>query len=255
MKAPLFWKRWMSKRNGKIDGRKDIPTVDQTTHPFYEQDLKKTYESSIQFVTHEWQKKDQGLKEDYCRAIAVAQNLTDRIIIEAIQTRSAINAVYPVNRELPVFSSWKDNALVFRTKMLKLKKEIRDKVETFLDCKGSENTEIMSAFLPAQQLFKSYPEYTRKILVIMSDMIEESPNHNFVKYLLGEKKTMNIIATEKKRKCLPCLNGVTVYVIGAGGKSTSRMIKLKEFWLKYFNACGAEVQPGNYGAGLARFAE
>ena len=179
----------------------------------------------------------------------------DRIIIEAIQTRSAINAVYPVNRELPVFSSWKDNALVFRKKMLKLKKEIRDKVKTFLDRKGSGNTEIMSAFLPAQQLFESYPEYTRKILVIMSDMIEESPSHNFAKYPPGEKKTMNIIATEKKRKCLPCLTGVTVYVTGAGGKSTSRMIKLKEFWLKYFNACGAEVQPGNYGAGLARFAE
>ena len=179
----------------------------------------------------------------------------DRIAVEAIDARSAVNATYPVNRALPAYSSWKDNLLVYRKKMLNIKKEIRDKADTLLNCKGSGSTEIMSALLPAQQLFQSYPEYSRKILVVMSDMVEDSPNYNFEKYPPGEKRTKKIISLEKKKNRLPSLTGVKIYAAGAGGKSSGHMIILKSFWMKYFSACGANLQAGNYGAGLARFAE
>jgi len=90
--APLFWRKWMAKRNGRIDGKKGIPTIDQNIYPFYEQDLKNTYEASIQILTREWQKKDRGLKEDYCKTCATANNLKERIKEKGLDYKAASDA-------------------------------------------------------------------------------------------------------------------------------------------------------------------
>lgn len=79
MKTPLFWLKWMAKHNGKIDGRKNIPTIDQEIFPFYELNLKKLFESNIQLLTREWQEKDQKLKEEYCKVFTTADNLREQI--------------------------------------------------------------------------------------------------------------------------------------------------------------------------------
>lgn len=127
---------------------------------------------------------------------------------------------------------------------------MRERLDKLLEQPPSPTTEIMGALVPAQQVFASFPNYPRKILVIMSDMIEESLRYNFHKKPPGKKDVDRIIDAEKKQNFLPDLKGVKVYVVGAGGKSSEDMPKIKVFWLAYFRACGAELNPANYGADL-----
>jgi hypothetical protein len=184
------------------------------------------------------------------------KNDGDRIVVEAIRDRSAVQATYLVNQAFPDYSPFTDNKLRHKAEFNKIREEMKKDVKALLtEQKGSKTTEIISALIPAQQIFESYPEYGRKILLIMSDMLEESPNYNFDRRPPDERKTKKIIALEKKKNRLPQLTGITVYVAGAGGRSTEQMRKVKNFWLEYFKACGARLEPHNYGAGLARFEE
>lgn len=180
-------------------------------------------------------------------------NPGDRIVIGAIQDKSAVKGVFPVNEELKTYNPWEHNKLTFMAEFLEKKKAIREQVDNLLKQPASPATEIMSALVPAQQVFASFPNYPRKILVVMSDMVEESAQYNFHKRPPGKKDVDRIIAAEKKQNRLPDLKGVKVYVVGAGGKSSEDMLKIREFWLAYFQACGADLNPANYGADLIKF--
>lgn len=190
------------------------------------------------------------------KKILVSIGPGDRIVVEAIQTRSAVKARYPVNEVIPEYSPWKDNPLVYKKKKIELIKQIEQTVNSFIkSTPGSKTTEIMSALLPAQQLFNAFPDYKRKILVIMSDMVEESPLYNFIKDPPGPKGAKWIIEREKKGGRLPDLTGVKIYVAGAGGTSSRTMVRLKRFWTAYFTECGAVISDATYGSGLPRFDE
>jgi len=180
-------------------------------------------------------------------------NPGDRIVMGAIQDKSAVKGVFAVNEGLPVMNQWVDNKLIYMAQVNEKKKVIRERLGSLLEQRASQATEIMSALVPAQQLFGSFKDYPQKILVIMSDMIEESSRYNFHRRPPGQKDTLQIIAAEKNQKRLADLSGVKVYVVGAGGKSSEDMLKVKEFWLAYFQACGADLNPANYGADLVKF--
>lgn len=177
----------------------------------------------------------------------------DRIVISAIQDRSAVKGVFTVNDELPVMNQWVDNKLKYWGLMAEKKKGIRDRLDNLLKQPASPATEIMSALVPAQQVFSSFPNFPRKILVIMSDMVEESAQYNFQKRPPDKKDVDRIIAAERKQNRLPDLKGVKVYVVGAGGKSSEDLLKIRDFWLTYFQACGADLNPADYGADLVKF--
>lgn len=177
----------------------------------------------------------------------------ERIVIGAIQDQSAVKGIFTVNEELPVYNHWKHNPLKYRALFGEKVTNIHRKLEELLRQPVSPGTEIMSALVPAQQVFASFPDYPRKILVIMSDMIEESSRYNFQKKPPEKKDIDLIIINEKKQDRLPDLKGVKVYVVGAGGKSSDDMLKIKDFWLAYFQACGADINPANYGADLVKF--
>ncbi len=179
----------------------------------------------------------------------------DRIVVEAIQSESALNATYPIDEQLPAYSSWSDNPLIYKRKIMIQKEKIKQKVKEFLKRKKSRSTGIMSAMIPAQQLFEVYPEFHKKILVIMSDMIEESRHYNFMHYPPNKRTASRIIKKEKAAGRLPDLKGVEVYVCGAGGRTTSQMLRIKNFWIAYFKACGASLNPDHYGPALPRFDE
>lgn len=180
-------------------------------------------------------------------------NGSDRIVIEAIRDKSALRATYGIREVFPVFSPFTENRLKYLKTFQELRARVKTKSQALLGLKGIKTTEIMSALMPAQQIFDAYPEYSRKILLILSDMLEESPNYNFAKRPPQANDINRIIANEKKNGRLPRLAGVKVYIAGAAGPSTGHMQKVKAFWLSYFKACGAQLADCNYGAGLARF--
>jgi hypothetical protein len=179
----------------------------------------------------------------------------ERIAAGVIQDR-ALSQRYAVNDKLPVFSSFTDNRLIFQKKLDLQKKKIRDDVETMLRNGNSGKSEIMNALFSAEQFFNSYKENNRKILVILSDMVEYSEGFNFIKTPPADDKAIEKIVSDlKKKNRLPLLGGAKVYVIGADAVKSSDIVKIKKFWLRYFRECQADLDPNNYGADIARFEE
>jgi hypothetical protein len=107
-------------------------------------------------------------------------------------------------------------------------------------------TDIMGSLTVAQNLFAAHRR-DRSVLVVLSDMLEDSERYNFTRESLSEKRIEEIITAERGARRLPRLQGVKVYVVAPGTGDTSRFFAVRNFWLKYFAACGAELPAENYG--------
>lgn len=84
-------------------------------------------------------------------------------------------------------------------------------------------------------------------LVIFSDMIEQTPTHDFTTPgLLSETGRKAMINSIKVAGTLPDLNGFDVTIVGAGstdetGISPRTLELIKAYWLEYFREAGAEI--------------
>ena len=116
--------------------------------------------------------------------------------------------------------------------------------------KKIKRTEIMGAIRVASRVFRNYG-LKNNILVILSDMIEESNYYNFKKENISRRRIEQIIQREKRLGRLPKLNGVKIYV--AGANEEGRYANLRKLWKAYFEASGAHFKPENYGSILIRF--
>lgn len=172
----------------------------------------------------------------------------DILIADEITDNPLAQSKFPIRFK----SSWQENPLIFKGKLRKFQTEALKKAHHILmEQKSSSWTDIFGSIYIAERVFKTY-DGKKKVLVIMSDMIQDSSNYHFNHTRFTPKKIEKIIALEKKRG-LPDLQGVRVYVIGAKARSTQRMQELKNFWIEYFNSCGAELRNENYGYGLLKF--
>lgn len=166
----------------------------------------------------------------------------DVIAADKIATNSIAGSSLPINHEFPgIFSSNR-----FKTK--KMKKEILQSASDILDNPGKVlYTDILGSLHIAERIFDTYKK-DRNVLVIMSDMIEDTPRYNFEKEKLSTKRIENIISKEKKAGLLPDLDGVKIYAIkNATKQSRNRYIGIENFWLRYFKECGANLGKANYG--------
>ncbi|MCL6559724.1 MAG: hypothetical protein K6U74_13195 [Firmicutes bacterium] len=116
------------------------------------------------------------------------------------------------------------------------------------------NTDIMSSLAVAQNAFQNY-QRDRKILVILSDMLEDSERYNFYRENFTPQRISEIISAEKTNGRLPDLNGVDVYVVAATKEQSNRFFDVQKFWLEYFKACGARLARENYSSTLLKFAD
>lgn len=125
---------------------------------------------------------------------------------------------------------------------------------------ATKQTRILDAIEVAARVFqgeemKGIPD---RRLVIFSDMIESSERYEFTQIGLKRKAIPQLIAKERQAKRIPPLQGVRVWVAGAGagggsGLSGERLRWIEEFWLEYFRAAGAELHPTRYGSALLNF--
>lgn len=114
------------------------------------------------------------------------------------------------------------------------------------------DTEILSSLQVAERVLSSFPQ-KKKVLVIFSDMVEESSTANFAASVPTDNQIKNIITSQKKKLLVPSLKGVNVYCIGATAKRTEDYNSIRKFWLTFFKETGAELK--DYGAALIRFDE
>ena len=122
---------------------------------------------------------------------------------------------------------------------------------------ASNRTEILNALSVAARVLDSgeAKEAKRKVLVIFSDMVEESQLYNFHRDELSDTRISAIIAAERAGGRLPDLKGVRVWKAGASTLNVSdvKQRQIQKFWVQYFAATGAEMNPAHYGASLVDF--
>lgn len=175
----------------------------------------------------------------------------DRVIVGTITGRSYIDFKPAVDAEIPEQSIWV-NRIAFEQNLSQTKKEIKDEVEKLLALKrGTPRTEIINSLNIADNIFHN--EQRQKILIILSDMVQDSKEYNFDRVKITDAYITNIIKDRRKKNLIPKLNDVKVYVAGASADDSKKFRSIELFWTRYFAACGADFSSHRYGHSLIEF--
>lgn len=201
-------------------------------------------------------KKDRALfEQDIAKWIVPSLSPGDRILIAPINDktltdfRPLVEATFPPR---PEFNGWLDNVLQYNrrvkdidSQVARLKDTIRAQVaEMFARRYSSQRTDILSSLLIAQKLFHNEPR--RKVLVLMSDMIEDYPPYRFDKIPWSPATTQKILSELDAKGSIPNLSGVCVYVSGASARSADLAENIGRFWQAYFQRTEADMDPSRY---------
>ncbi len=179
----------------------------------------------------------------------------DRLLMAPIhdktltEFRPLVQVILPAK---PEFSVWRDNVLTYNrrvkeveARVLDLKAKAKTEVADVLGRRyASPYTDIFSSLLIAQKLF--HDEARRKVLVLMSDMIEDTPEYNFEKIAWRPSAVEKLVAELEAKALVPKLPGVCVYVSGASAKSAALAENIARFWEAYFRRTGADMHPSRY---------
>ena len=183
----------------------------------------------------------------------IYQNLQqgDRIVVGTITGRSYIDFKPVIDAEIPEQSIWV-NRITFEQNLAKTKKDINDEMEKLLSLKrGTPRTEIINSLNIADNIF--HGEKRQKILILLSDMVQDSKEYNFDRAKITDAYIAGIIKERQKQNLIPRLNDVKVYVAGASAADSKKFNSIELFWSRYFAACGADFSSHRYGHSLIEF--
>jgi hypothetical protein len=192
----------------------------------------------------------------------------DRIVADAITDNPLARSTFPINEQLPAiapYNATKENDLTYRKRVEEQNKQIAERRDELLKLsqqfftRSAEKTKILDSMQLAEKVFGNY-EASKRVLVVLSDMFEESDKYNFRKQSLDDQSIDRIIGELRSTGQLANLSGVRVYVAGAGagvyGNSpTERLMSVQGFWLRYFKEAKADLPKEHYGAALIGFEE
>jgi hypothetical protein len=178
-------------------------------------------------------------------------NQGDRLVVGTITSRSFIDFKPVVDEEIPKQTIWV-NRIQYEQNLAKAKKNIRTSVDRLLSRrKGTPYTEILNSLNIADTIFHS--EKRQKILVILSDMVQDSKQYRFEHARVTNKYINDIIRYRQKQKLVPNLTNVKIYVAGASATDSRKFRSIEKFWARYFAATGADFSSHRYGHSLLEF--
>jgi hypothetical protein len=184
----------------------------------------------------------------------IYQNLRqgDRVVVGTITSRSYTEFKPTVDAEIPKKTIW-DNRLQYEKKLANTKEKIRGETNTLLSReRGTMLTEILDSLNIADIIFHDEKE-RQKILVLLSDMIEDSKVCNFEKDKITDEYIDKVIRDRQKNKLIPNFTGVKVYVAGASAPDSNKFRAIQAFWARYLTKSGADFSPNRYGHSLINF--
>jgi len=175
----------------------------------------------------------------------------DRVMVGTITSRSYIEFKPAVDAEIPKNTIWV-NRIQFERNLTKTKEKIRREVDRLLSRKrGTQRTEILNSLNIADTIFHN--EKRQKILVILSDMIQDSKEFNFTRVKITDNYIDKLIRYRRKHNLIPNLTDVKVYVAGASGADPNKFRSVENFWARYFAESGADFSRHRYGHSLISF--
>jgi hypothetical protein len=179
----------------------------------------------------------------------------DRIMIAPIHDktltgfRPLAEATLPT---LPQFNGFVDNTLKHAKQTKETQQTIAltrqqlktDVAQSFARPLASQYTDIFSSLAMAEKYFDG--DTRRRVLVLMSDMIEDNPPYKFdaMRWQPGEGD--KLVAELAAKRYIPNLSGVCVYVSGASAPSAALAGHIGRFWQRYFERAGADFDPARY---------
>ena len=90
----------------------------------------------------------------------------------------------------------------------------------------------------------------RNVMVIFSDMIQESSEYSFASPEGPDSKTIpSIVKQLKGNGRLPDMSGWVIFVDGRTGSTNRQIVRIQDFWVQYFKAAGGELRAYDYDVG------
>ena len=179
----------------------------------------------------------------------------DRIMVAPIHDktltsfRPLVEGALPA---LPQFNGFVDNTIKHAQQVKQTERQIADVRQRLkadlADALGrptaSQYTDIFSSLAMAQKYFDG--DARRKVLVLMSDMIEDNPPYKFdaMRWRPGVGETL--LAELAAKRLVPDLSDVCVYVSGASAASPAVAGQIARFWEAYFALARADFAPSRY---------
>jgi hypothetical protein len=199
--------------------------------------------------------------EDAFKKIIATLDPGDVLVAGWITARSESEARLPINEVMPKVRKTVQNKLSEEAERVRARRALADerlklthRFDSLLEApsRGAPNTDILGALDLAQRIFASYPKPIRA-LVLLSDMIQQSPGLNLKHRDLGRRARSTLMRHLKKQGRIPKLSGVRVWIIGARGGDARRFQEIRSFWTEVFKAAGATLNEADYGGPLVRF--
>ena len=195
------------------------------------------------------------IQQDFTELIIPSLEPGDRILVAPINDKTLTSFHPLVEVSLlarPEFNGWSDNTLQY-TKDVKavekqverVREELLTQVPEALAQGGSSlKTDIFSSVVMAEKLFRDDP--TRKVLILMSDMIVDYPPYRFDKISWSPEKNQELLAELDEKGLIPDLSGVCVYVSGVSAGTAELAGQIGDFWQAYFARTNANLDSSRY---------
>ncbi len=179
----------------------------------------------------------------------------DRLLIAPINDKT-LTAFHPLVETTfppkPEFNGWMDNVLKYNKQakevddqVAHLKETVRKQVDAlFAQRYTSQWTDVFSSLLIAKQLFHNEPRH--KVLVLLSDMIEDYPPYRFERIAWSSDTNKKLLSELEGKGMIPDLSGVCIYVSGISAESADLAQNIGSFWHEYFKRTKADMDPSRY---------
>jgi hypothetical protein len=180
---------------------------------------------------------------------------------DAIRAKPLAETTFPLRLDFAKMSAINRNEFDLEESLKKAKETTSTELsKLFSENPPTKQTPILDAIEVTRKIFSGadMDGIGDRRLVIFSDMIESSDRYEFTRAALGQKAIAAMIEKDKQAGRIPSLNGVKVWVAGAGAGGGSQLAEaqirgIEQFWLAYFRAAGADLAPERYGSTLLNF--
>jgi hypothetical protein len=152
----------------------------------------------------------------------------------------------------PQFNGWLNNVMKYtrearetEARIAQVKESLRTQTAAALGRQSQARyTDIFSSLLLAEKLFSA--DSRNKVLILMSDMIEDYPPYAFDKMPWTPATTPKLLSELDAKRAIPDLRGVCVYVSGVSAPTADLANNIGRFWEAYFRKAGADLHPSRY---------
>lgn len=180
------------------------------------------------------------------------------IAADIIDDNPLAHSSYPIKESFDRYDPLKENKLDYERRIRQKRDAVTKAAEAIVRRRpsGRRGTNVLDGLQLAERAFLAF-QGDQKLLVIFSDMIEQSSRYDLSAENLIAARITQIIAREQSAGRLPDLGEVEVCVVGAGaarsgGLSPEKLLSIREFWFQYFKAAGANLPKERYGSALLR---